>query len=445
MNPQKIFYFIIMFLATVSPAAGQEKILNFSLEEAIQFALINNTNAKNSRLDADINRKRALEILTEGLPQLSLDVRYRHNLKLPVSIVPANTFPMQSEEFAVEFGTKHNVTADFLVTQLIVDGRYFIGLKANKTLVAMGDEIIGLSESEVRLNVSTAYYAVLVARESRMFVQKNLESLNKLLYETTELYNSGFAEELDVDRLQLQLSNMKSNDRKTELQLELTKNILKYQMGLDHTIDISLSDNLESLLAATTVDADAAFSYESRKEFRLLSLQGNMRAFDAQRIKAAYMPSLSAFAGYGFNAQRQEFNIFDFNEKWFQIAYWGIELRVPIFDSYRNGAIYQQKRLEQQKIMNQISDFKQQSNLQVTQTKTGYKNSLDEFQNQRKNLDLAQKIYDKVQIMYKEGVGTSLELANAETSLTQTQANYVNAIYDLLMKRSELENALGKY
>lgn len=434
-----------LLLFSHSSIAQSDKVLNFTLEEAIQFALQNNVQAKNSDLDAGINKKRTLEIITTGLPQLNASLTYKHNIKLPVSIVPANTFPLQSEEFAVEFGTPHNVYADFTLTQLIVDGRYFIGLKATRTMNAMSQEQIKLTDSEIRAEVTKAYYAVLVAREGSEIVKRNTETLKKLLYEISELYNAGFTEELDVDRLQLQLSNMETMEKKTMLQSEFAMNLLKYHMGIDHTIEVVLTDKLEAILAGNTLDADVAFNYETRTEYRLLGLQYNMRGYDAQRTRAAYFPAIYGFAGYGWNAQRTEFDVFDFNKKWFNTSYWGLEIRVPIFDSYRNGALYQQRKLEQEKIKNQLEDFKQAANLQVMQTRTEYKTALEEYKNQQNSLDLAEKIYDKVKTMYHEGIGSSLELANAEGDLSQTQANYVNAMYNLLVKKVELEKALGNY
>lgn len=433
------------FLFFLSFAAfSQEKILTFTLPEAVQFAVENNFNTKNSRIDAEIYKKRAFEIITEGLPQLFVDAQYQHNVKLPVSIVPGE-FIGQPNDVEIAFGTPHNVNVDFMVNQLLVDGRYFIGLKANRTLKAMGNEQVRISEVDVINEVTKAYYAGLVTQESIKLVKKNLQNLQDQLHEAEETYKSGLIEELDVDRLSLQLANMQSAERKAQLQFELAKSMLKYHMGIDYLVDIVLTDNLEALITDASFDPDAAFNFESRPEFRLMSLQWNMRGYDAQRTRAAYLPSLNAFADYSFNAQRQQFDVFDFNQKWFNIAFWGVQLHVPIFDSYKNGSVYQQKRLEQQKIKNQIDDFKQKANLQTIQTRTDYKTAKDDFENQKKNLDLAQKIYDKVKIKYEEGVGSSIELAQAETELTTTQSNYINSMYELLSKKSELMKALGNY
>lgn len=437
---------LILVSVIVNSFAQNDKTLSFSLEAAIQYAIQNNTQSKNTRVDSLIYKKKTAEILSVGLPQMSIDVKYQDNLKLPTTVIPANAFegfPPTDRE--VSFGTQHNVYADFLLNQLIVDGRYFIGLKANRTMMEIAGQQVKLTDAEVKNNVTKSYCAVLVAGEGVEIIKKNLTTLEKLLNETSELYNSGFVEELDVDRLHLQLANMQSLDKKVALQLELAMNLLKYNMGAEHTAQISLTDSLENLLVSGAIDTASSFNYEQRVEYSLLNNQFKMRGFDAQRTRAEYLPSLSGYFGYEFNAQREEFDIFDFNQKWFNVSYVGLMLHIPIYDSYRNGAIYRQKKLEQLKISNQINDFKQSSNLQVSQAKIEYQTALDEFDIQKQNIALAEKIYDKVKTKYQEGVGSSLELANAEASLSETQSGYINAMYNLLVKRSDLNKALGNY
>jgi outer membrane protein TolC len=238
---------------------------------------------------------------------------------------------------------------------------------------------------------------------------------------------------------------MESSEKKAALQLELAGMLLKYQLGVDHNTPVTLTDSLLMFLSGNLFDADTSFNIQNRHEFRLLNMLWTLRGYEARSVRAAYLPSLSGYAGSGFNAQRQQFDIFDFNEKWFDVAYWGLELHIPIFDSYKNGAIYKQKKLDQLKIKNDIEDFKQKAHLQVKEAWTIYKTASDDYQEQVKNLELARKIYDKVKIKYTEGVGSSLELAEAESSLTQTQSSYLNALHGVLAKKSDLMKALGNY
>ncbi len=401
---------------------------------------------ENARLDQKITKKRTIEIISEGLPQLDGKVTYKNQFELPTSLIPTSFIGGSPDDYIeLQFGTRHNMNIDFTAFQSLIEGRYFIGLKANKTLLAISREQLEITESDLKNMVAKSYYAALVAEESAGIIKKNISTVSQLLHETKELYENGFQDELSVDRLELSLANLQSKQKDIIQQLEITKDVLKYQIGLALDKNISLTDNLETLLAQAQELNTQSFDYTQRNEYQLLNHQKIVRGYEAASYSAGYAPSLGAFFGYGFNAQRTKFDIFDTDQPWFKSGYFGFELKWQIFDSFKKGAIYQQKKLEQQKIKNQILDFEQQANLDVKNTNSAYQNALEEFANQKKNLALAEKIYNKTQVMYQEGVGSSLELAEAESSLTETQSNYINSIYDLLSKRSDLMKALGNY
>lgn len=438
----------LLFAATcclsLGVAAQNQQAMTLSLDEARQYALENNIAIKNADLDRQIASKQSLEVISTGLPKINADLQYKNSFELPVSIVPAGSFPGQTEDIETRFGTQHNVTLDFVLEQLIVDGRYFIGLKFNRANEAIKQKQFELSEADVKEEVTKAYYGCLVADEGMAILDSNLATISSLLKETKALYEEGFAEELDVDRLQLQLSNLESNQEKTKLQRELAYSVLKYQMGLSLDQEIVLSQTLEEFMEENPA-ADFTFNPTERTEYQMLEIQHELRGYDAQQVRANYYPSLYGFFGYGFNAQRQEFDIFDFDQPWFRNGYVGIQLNIPIFDGLEASAMYQQKKLDQLKIENQMTDFQSSANLEVENKKTTYLSTMEEFENQEKSLALAEKIYDKVKAKYDEGVGSSFELSEAETELNTTQQNYLNAMYNMLVAKVELERALGKY
>ncbi len=417
--------------------------LTFTLEQAQSYALEHNISILNSALDQRITKMRTVEILSTGLPQISAALNYQNNFRLPVSIIPAGAIGNPTD-LEVTFGTKHTSTLSFEVTQLIVDGRYFIGLKANKAFMAVSADQQDLTEIEVRQQISNAFYGALVAEEGRRILETNMVTIERLFLETTNLYNAGLTDQLSVDRLDLSLNNLKSKYKEAMFNAELSLNLLKYQMGMSMEQPLKLSGNLNDMLLANVDTTFGDFNPESRIEYGLLTKQLNLRKYDMQQVRANYFPSLVGFFGYGFNAQRQSFNFFDSELPWFQSGYVGIQLRIPIFDSYRNGAVYQQKKLDYQKIQNNIINFKEQAQLQYKNALTEFKNALQEYEIQRRNLELAQKIFNRVSTMKREGLASSLELADAESSLTQTQGNYTGAIYNLLVRRVAVEKALGK-
>lgn len=426
-------------------ANAQTDTMRVSLKQAQEFAVTNSFTTKNMGIDAKITKWRTVEILSEGLPKLDASVNYTNNFQLPVTILPGDLVGQPGTDLEVTFGTSNNMRVDMSVTQLIADGRYFIGLKANKAFLAVAQENIEMTELQVRNAVASAYYAALAAEEGRRIIAGNINTIKQLQYETSELYKSGFAEELDVDRLTLSLSNLEAKLSQAVVRKDLTLTVLKFQMGLAVDAPVSLTDSLEQLMINTPALVDAPFNYEDRSEYQLLKLGKELRGYDAQRIRAAYFPSLYFQAGYGWNAQRDRFNFFDTALPWYNSGYFSIQLNIPIFDSYKSGAIYQQKKLEVVKLGNDMENFKLQGNLQYTNARSNYVNALSEYQLQKRNVELANKIFNKVTIMNREGLSSSFELSQAETSLTESQGNYINSIYNLLVNKTELDKALGKY
>lgn len=435
---------LVSFFANSQEYEEQKSIESFSLKQAQEYALKHSNLMKNADLDYQITRKQTLEVITEGLPKISGELNYQNQFNLPESVIPAGAFPGLDEEFVTFFGVAQKANADISVNQLIVDGRYFIGLKANKALLSVSNGQVQLKEIDLKNTIASTYYSTLVAKESKSLLDSNYATLKALLEETQALFEEGFAEELDVDRLNLNLVNIESARTKADLQAKLSLNVLKYQMGLDIEQEIELTDELENLLVdAEPIEVNAPFDHTQRIEHSLLSTQYTLRGYEASSIRAGYFPSLFFYGGYSFFNQRSSFEQL-YQKEWFESGYFGFNVKVPIFDSYKRGALVQQKKLDQLKIKNDLENFEQQAKLQVRQARTNYSNALNEYKNQIENLELAKKIYSKIQEKYKEGVSSSMELANAETDMTNTQTNYINALYNLLVRKTELEKALGE-
>lgn len=419
--------------------------VSLSMEQAVNYAMENSTAMKNAALDVRKQKWFTVEILTEGLPKINAGLNYQNNFELPVNIIPAGTFG-NPEDIEAVFGVQQNMTADVTVDQLFLDGRYFIGLKSNKAFMAVAETQRELTEIEVRQSVEAAYYAALTAAEAERLVTKSLATVEKLLYETEKLYEEGFTEELDVDRLQLSLNNLKSSMEDAKREKALTVAVLKYQIGMPMEQSLQLTDELEeSLLENLDAGDEDEFDFTQRTEYKLLTINNEIRKYDVQQTRAAYFPALYGYFGYGYNAQREEFNFLDSNEPWFRNGKVGLQLNVPIFDSYKTGAQVQQKKVERLKALNDYYNFENQAKLEVQTARNDYKKAVLNYNNQKQSLNLAEKIFNKVTIKNREGLASSLELADAEASLNETQSNYISSVYNLLVSKTKLDKALGKY
>ena len=451
-----IFNLLLTSCSLCSIAQNQAKHPSeFSLEEAVNYAIQNSIPAENSRLNAAISKNRALEVVTQGLPKISGKFEYNNYFQIPTTIIPnffsqvdSNLIPILGEDIPTgdsieaQFGASH--VADFALewTQLVIDGRYFVGLKARQGVIKLADKQHELNLIGIKENVTKAYYAALIASESKTILQSNLETLENVLYETKVMYENGLAEELDVDRLELSLSNLQTRIHQTETNADNAMNALKFHIGLDLKNEIQLSETLSNLLIFSP-ELNAAVAPENRIEHSILKTLVDLRKYDITQVQAGYFPSIFAFANYGFNAQRDKFNFFK-KGNWFRTGIVGFSINVPIFDGLEKHAAIQKRKLELQERKNNLENFQRSMDLEVRSSNSSFANSHNTYLDQKKNLELAEKIHSKLLIMYQEGVGSSFELAEAKSELINTQLNYLQSVHNLLIAKTSLEKALGK-
>ena len=440
--------FIALLLAGATQLEAQTTkastdTMRVSLKQAQDYAMQHGNTAANNALDNKITKWRTVEILAQGLPIISATGGIQNTYKIGTSLIPAKTFvPGSPDGTYLKFpqgGTPTAATLNLSVFVPIVDGRYVIGLKANKAFLAVAKEQTNVTEIQVRNSVANAYYAALVSEESRRIIDDNLKNVKQLKYETGELYKAGFSEELDLDRITLSQSNLESQMNEAIIRAELAKAVLKEQLGLEMSSPLVLTDSLEGLFKNNPTVIDSTLDYTSRPEYKLLQLSNTIKGYDAMQTRFSGLPTISGYFNYGAT------NYLVSGYPWFPSGNVGLTLSIPIFDSYRTGSVYQQKKLTQLKAKNDMEHFKLQAELQLKAARTNYLNALTDFETQKRSIALAQKIYDRVKAKNKEGLASSFELAQAETDLTQTQGNYVNSIYNLLLQKTELDKALGKY
>jgi outer membrane protein TolC len=422
-------------------ATVEKQVARFSLAEAQEYAVKNFKDAKNAALDKQITRNQTIEIITEGLPQLSGTFNYQHNYRLQTNVIPPGIFG--PNELRVQFGMPYLANAYLNIDQLIIDGRYFLGLKANRAFVELTDKQAALTLVDIKVNVAKAYYACLLNIQIEKILKNNLEIAVTLLKETEAYYNAGLREELDVDKLRLNVSQIMSQIELAKYRTTTSFHTLKYLMGLTLDMDIELTDRLEDLLNTEEAITDVQdFNPQSRLEYKLLQTQHEIRGYDKKRFALGYMPALYGNFIYGANTFSQQANVF--RREWFTYGNWGLSLQVPLFDSYKKAAQFQQKKLDQQKIMNNIKAFESTARLDVENKLQAHITAWENYKNQKMNYALAEKIYKTTRLKYHSGVGNSVELAQAEAAYAEAQSQYLQSIFDVLSSKVDLDKALGK-
>ena len=444
---------------------SQEK---FSLGEAISYALDHHPAIVDARLDGADANAQYKEVFASGIPSLNGNINYSYFYRLPTApvtdfISPSVYGVLIQEQVTTESGTlspadipepgsfdvtfqqPHSLSLGLSTEFFLFDGNYLKGLKAARLFISLAEQQVELTEQEIVQNVARSYQAVLIALKNVDILDNNIQNISSSLAEAQEVYKNGFIEQLDVDRLQLSLENLELEQQKLTELIEVSYTLLKYQMAYDMSMPIEVTEDLETVVNLMSLEPTLpdTIDVNARPEHRLLSMAIDLEYADLDRIKQANLPTLRAFANYGQNLNRNK--LFDGSETGFlPNGALGLSARIPIYDGGSTKARVQQKKIliEQREI--ELSEFDRAMKLQVLTAQRQLSNAQKSLQGAERSLKLNEKIYSTTQIKYREGVGSSVEVSQAEASLYQAQAIYINALYDLLTSKTELDIATGQ-
>jgi outer membrane protein TolC len=449
MKNDRIFRNSLALLAIIlsfAPLHAQEG--SYSLKQAVEYAIKTNINIKNAKIDQSSAAARVAEVKAIGLPQAHATVNYTNNPAVPRFFIPAKTFDPNAAEgdvVAAKFGVTHSASAAASLSQIIFDGSYLIGLKASQTYKELSTKNLQATKIQVAEAVTKAYYNVLVNDERIGLLQNNLSRLDSTYRETVEMNTQGFVEKLDVDRLEVQRNNLTTELENIMKLQEVAIMLLKFQMGMDVDEPIKLTDQLSTTDVTQFVAANEELlsNYSLRVEYSTLEVQEKLQMLDIRNISAGYLPSLTLNANYGYSSGTDIFSKF-FTQPWFNQASIALNLNIPIWDSFskKNKIIQSKNALE--KIKQNQKLLQQSINLEVRQSQIQYSNLVKQLRERQRNLDLSKEIIRVTRIKYKEGIGSNIEVINAESSFKEAQTNYFTALYDLMIAKVDLSKAKGE-
>jgi len=431
-----------LFLLTSLAANAQ----TFSLKQAVDYAITHQVQVKNSQIDLLNASAKINEIKAIGLPQVNGSFALTNNLILQRVFIPAKIFnpaAAEGELIAAKFGVENSGFANVGLSQLVFDGTYLLGLKASSVYKDLSVKSLTQSKQQVAENVTKAYYGILVNEKRMALLRLNVGRLDTLLKETRALNQQGFVEKIDVQRLDVQANNLRTEVENVYRLQELSYSLLKFQMGYPMEEPIVITESLEKIeLATFNTNAAGEFSYANRIEYSILQTQENLAELDLKSIKAGYMPRLLLNANYGYNAGANAFSDL-VNKPWFDNAAITMSLQIPIFDGFSKKYKAVQSANNLQKVRQSFGLLKSSIDMQRTQASITMKNALESMKEQKANLDLANEISRVTRVKYQQGVGSNLEVLNAESSIKESQANYFTALYNALIAKVEVEKANG--
>ena len=424
---------------------GQEtKSYQFSLEEAVIFALDSNRTAINARRDIAKAIKQKWETTASGLPQINGSIDYQNQLRQPTSFIPAEFFGGEPGTFQpVIFGTSQNASVVATLNQLIFDGSYLVGLQAAKTFLEFSENANEKTQLEVRKGVINAYGGVLIARESVAILDKNMVTLKQNLDETKIIVENGLTEAEDAEQLELtykQLENQRDNARRLEdISLQMFNNAL----GLDIDTNTTLTQSLEDLASPALDLMSSNFSVNNNVDWKIATNLTQQRELELKLEKSRALPTIGGFINFGTQTGLNSFEFFNSDTRYFSQSIAGLSLNVPIFSSGLRNARTAQAQIALEQSETDLESKIQEIELSFAQAKNDHEFAISSYENTRKNLELAERIERKNNIKFKEGVGSSFDLRQAQTQLYTIQQEVLQCMLNIVTTKAELETVLN--
>ncbi|MFY7964189.1 MAG: TolC family protein [Chitinophagaceae bacterium] len=437
-------YFILLSILIVFKAQSQQqKEHQFSLQQAVEFAKKNNVQVKNSLLNIKIQEQTNRNITSAALPTVSANIGTTYYIDIPVSLIPAEIFGGPKGTYQpVQFGTKYTTNAGISLQQLLFDGQVFIGLQARKTSMDWKQKEFELTEEAIKVNVHKIYYQLVVSKSQIELLDANILRAEKLKHDVSEIYKNGFAEKLEVDKLEVLLSNLKTEKEKALNSIEIGYIALKTLIGLPAKDKLILTDKITDADIKSDALIDSV-NYDDRKDFQYLNLVKKLNEFNIKRYQLSYLPTISFNGTYSKQAQRNKYTFFE-NGDWFTTSFVGLNIAVPIFSGFAKDSKVKQSKLELQQVENNITNLKLNIDGETEQAKLKFKSSIITIDEQKRNMQLAEKVYEQTKKKFEIGTGSNTEITTAQTELKTAQTNYISALYDAIIAKIDYQKAIGK-
>ncbi len=406
---------------------------NATLNDCIQYALTHQPSIQQSILNEQIANQQIKSKLADWFPQLNFNFNFQHNYKLPTSI-------FQGRE--VHFGVVNTSSGQFSLTQTIFNRDVLLASSTAGDIRKQAKQTTINKKIILVVNVSKAYYGVLLAQEQIKLVNEDITRLQQSYKDAYLQYKSGTVDKTDYERAQIALNNTKAQKKHNNEMLKTSYANLKDLMGYPVKQDLSLKYDTAKMRGDIYIDTTQTVHYNNRIEYKLLNTQLHLQKANLSYYYWSFLPSLSAFGDYNLTFQNDQLSKL-YNQD-FPSAFVGLTLSFPIFQGGKRIQEIDEASLEVKRSKYDIVSLKNSINLEYTQALANYKSNLSSYNEAEKNMELAKDVYKTIQLQYKSGVKTYLDVITAETDLRTTEVNYFNSLYQVLSSKLDVEKALGK-
>jgi outer membrane protein TolC len=436
----RILYVAIGWIAIISGSVKAQE--NYTLQQCTEIALKQSLQLKADALDLEHTNASIKQAYSSVLPNISINGSYQYSPQVQANVIPAETFGGPEGSYtAARLGVPQTTSATAELSQTIYNQSTFIALKAAKIMVAENQLQIKSSQEDLAYNVAATYFNIQYLLKQEEFTGALLQNTETLLQSTTEQLAAGLATQTDLDRLTVTRDNTKANLESLKNNKTKYYNLLKVLMNLPLDQVISIEGFKENEVG---VIPTSEYNAEEKTNYLQLMQRKSVAELEYKNIRAGYLPTLSLFANYGLYGYYSDANPFKYiNDKFYPTSTIGIRLKVPVFDGFSIKYQAIQKQIDISKIEIQAQQTLQQNEKEVADAYADIQSNLITYENQKRNLALAQKVMTDINQQYQSGIARVTDVINTTSDLQTAQNNFVTALINLKQAEITLKKAQG--
>ncbi|MCE6992597.1 TolC family protein [Dyadobacter sp. CY323] len=445
-KPQKItrlalgsaFLFLLSCFPVLSQAIQEAKneapvLEQATLSDVVTYAIKNQPVIQQSLIDERITENQIRSRLADWYPQINFNYNLQHNFIVQTSIIAGNP---------VKLGVSNISAAQFTLSQQIFNRDVLLANQTRKDVLLSASQYTASNKTDLTVNVSKAFYDVLATTQQIDVAQEDIVRLERSLKDAENQYKSGIADKIDYKRATISLNNTRANKKSNEEVLKAKLEYLKSLMGYPSQKALTISYDTLQMEREITLDTLQNVDFTARVEYQILATQKKLAEATLQYNKWSYLPNISLNGAYNLNFQNNQFT--DLYSKNYPNSFGLLTLSLPLYQGGKRKANTKAAEWAVKRLDWDIKGLQNNVNSEYSSALANYKGNLTNLLAQKENVDLAREVYEVIQLQYKSGIKTYLEVVTSETDLRLARINYYNALYQTLASKIDVQKALGQ-
>lgn len=434
----KIFLLTIMLMGGQWAFAQEKNTIELSLQKCVQMAVENNINVKTSRIENEKSNYKKEETRAALLPKINFSGGFTDNIALPTTVLPGEFLGQPGKTIAVQMGSQYNTNAVLSISQILYNQTALTALKLTQKSAELSSLNVEKASEEIAFEVAKLYALGQTTAEQTKLINQNIKRTERLRDITKIIVENGVGKQVDLDRVNVNLENLYTQQSNTQVAQEQQLNMIRYMLDLPLEQNIVLTDT--AAMALLTNEPILQSDFSDHVNIRLLESQKELNQLNQKLINKGYLPTLSFSGQVAWQGLRKDFSTYFKSgevNKWYPMSNFSVNISVPVFDGFEKRSKSRQATLDLQKTQEILESTKESFSMNYKNALNNYMNNKDVVRRQKLNLALAEKVYKETTLKYREGMAGMSSLLQDEMSMSSAQGGYLTALYNF--KEAELK------